>query len=253
MDELRRLESMRLRQPALSLYLPIGGDAAEEGFVKRWLSHLGRPGAGGPEAEADADLVRELERVEAVVRTLSTEAPAIAAFSSEEAGLIKVFELPEEVAPLLVFDRRLETGPLRALLERRPPVLVAVVDKEHGRLYDVWLDRVQELASFRGLPVHRHRQGETLATTLQRRADQQVERNLRPLAQAIDRALERASLPRRLIVAGPPEARATLLDALSRRARAVLEREAAVPAYLSPNEMRQRLLDIVQREPAGSA
>jgi Bacterial archaeo-eukaryotic release factor family 10 len=250
MDELQRLESTHLAGAALSLYLPLEGDAAEEGFVKRWLRHLERPGASGREAEADAALQRELDRVEERIREMGPRGPAVAAFSCEPSGLLEVFELPETVAPLLVYASRLETAPLRALLERRPPALVAVVDKENGWLFEVSLDTVSELKEIAGRPVHHHRQGQTLSTTLQRRADQQVERNLKPLALAVDARLRREPPVRRLIVAGPSEARSVLLAELSPASRAAVERETAVPAYLTPGEMRDRVRELATEQPA---
>jgi hypothetical protein len=91
-----------------------------------------------------------------------------------------------------------------------------------------------------GLPIRRHRQGGWSATALQRRQDEHARGNLAEVAAAVCDLLERGGY-RRLILAGPPEARCALKGLLPTQALRLLAAEGSIPMYASGNELAARL------------
>ncbi len=124
MVEIRDLETRSFDTPALSVYLTLGGE--EEGperFLGPVLHGLSDAGAEEGERRLAAALTEEVEAVE---RELAGRqgSGAVAVFSCRPAGVLEVFELPEAVPPMIVFDRQLEMWPLRGQLERHPGEVV---------------------------------------------------------------------------------------------------------------------------------
>ena len=134
--------------------------------------------------------------------------PAMAGFGDEPAGLLELIKLPAET------EARLEVGPLLLMpiesqLERFPPALIAVVDKENAKLFAAVLDDVYPLKELKGAEVKHHKAGGTSALSNQRKADNRTKANLERVLETIERQMQ-TGLYRRLFVAGPQEARAEL-------------------------------------------
>ena len=89
-----------------------------------------------------------------------------------------------------------------------------------------------------GLPISRHRQGETSAEQWQRRQDEHAVRNLARVAAAIIRldAFHPGSFPV-IRVAAPDEAAAMLISRLPVEARGRVVREPALGAYLGTGDL----------------
>jgi len=95
------------------------------------------------------------------------------------------------------------------LVERFPPALIAVVDKEHARLFAAVLDDVRPLERVQGVEVKRNKAGGTSGPSNQRKADNRTKANLERVIDAIGHEV-RSGAYRRIFVAGPEEARAEL-------------------------------------------
>jgi hypothetical protein len=147
----------RASDRAVSVYLP----ARAEGFGMRpydiELGHLSRRYKdrldGGERKIMERELARLREHLEVVKPAGS---PAIAGFADEPAGLLELVNLPVET------EARLEVGPLllapiERQLERFPPALIAVVDKEHAKLFAAVLDEVYPLEHVKGVDVKRNK------------------------------------------------------------------------------------------------
>lgn len=124
MVEVGELESRSFDSPALSVYLTLGGEEeAPERFLGPVLEGLSDPGGEEVDRRLAAALTEEMAAVE---RELAghEHSGAVAVFSCRPAGILEVFDLPEAVPPMIVFDRQLETWPLREQIERHPGEVV---------------------------------------------------------------------------------------------------------------------------------
>lgn len=135
-------------------------------------------------------------------------APGLAAFADQPSGLLELIRLPLEP------EMRLEVGPLlltpiERMLERVPPALIAVADKEEARVFGAILGEVVALDRLRGQDVKHHRAGGTSATSIQRKADNRARSNLTVFIKTLEREMS-TGFYRSLYLAGPDEARAEL-------------------------------------------
>ena len=124
MVELADLEARSFESPALSLYLTVGAGApAPERFLDPLLRELRDAGADGGERAFAEALSGEIKAAERELAG-SARSRTVALFSCGPADLLEVFELPEEVPPMMVFADRLETWPLREQLRQHPERVV---------------------------------------------------------------------------------------------------------------------------------
>jgi hypothetical protein len=152
---------------------------------------------------------RELPRLRGHLEVVKPAgSPALAGFADEPAGLLELIKLPMET------EARLEVGPLllapiERQLERFPPALIAVVDKERARLFAGVLDEVYPLEQVHGVGVKHNKAGGTSAPSNQRKADNRTKANLERVIDVIGHEVQSGAY-RRIFVAGPQEARAEL-------------------------------------------
>ena len=194
---------------ALSVYLP----ARAEGFDLRHydieLGQLRRRYKDRLDDDERRIMERELARLREhleVVRPAGS--PALAGFGDEAVGLLELVKLPMET------EVRLEVGalllaPIERQLERFPPALIAVVDKEHAKLFAAILDDVYPLEQLHGEEVKRNKAGGTSAPSNQRKADNRTKANLERVIDVIGHEVQ-SGVYKRIFVAGPEEARAEL-------------------------------------------
>jgi release factor family 10 len=227
---------------ALSLYLPALPDHLYDArYHEHLFRTLVREHLGGAADElAVAVLRRERPRVVAHLRSRTVPAGhALAVFAYEPYGLLRSWCLPGDEAPLLAIGTRLRLDPIRRMLERDAPAIVVAVDKEEARIFRLVLGEVEELAELEGDEVKRHRQGGWSSLTWQRRADHVARHNLERTARWLNTA-DLDFYPR-LHLAGPEEARSELKQLLLPGVRARLGSDLALPMYLSPGEMANRV------------
>src|SRR2546428_11094305 len=231
------LAAARYAGLALSLYLPLGHDSSSYDAL---IKDLRRDRA---EALASEDRRQALDRETARVRRMLDELPAlrkpVAIFSSEPADLLQTIRLRDEVQPQLWIDDRLHLEPVRRQLERPPPALIALVDKEHARIFSVVLEDVEEVADLAGRPVKHHRQGGWAADRLQRNAEERAHANLKVAAAGIGRPEPTGAW--RLYVAGPVGARSTFKRYLPKRVLEAIRGEVASPLSATPTELIAKL------------
>src|SRR5450759_4254039 len=199
----------RASDRALSVYMP----ARAEGFDLRHyeieLGHLRRRYRDRLDGDEGEVMERELKRLREhleVVRPAGC--PSIAGFTDESVGLLELVKLPSET------ESRLEVGPLllapiERQLERFPPALIAVVDKEHAKLFAAVLDDVYPLEQVHGVEVKHTKAGGTSASSNQRKADNRTKANLERVIDVIGHEVQSGAY-KRIFVAGPEEARAEL-------------------------------------------
>jgi len=232
-DPFAGLEAAVFERPVLSLCLPLPrGRPNWRALVDQVV-----------EAEFEnppGELAEELEGVIADLEQRHFECSGLAIFSSRPLGIFQLWRLPEPVPPRLAWMNWFDLEPIRAQLERRPPTLIALVDKEGARLFSAVLDQTEELLAVEGVEVSRHRQGGWSAADFQRHEDEQARANLASAARAVERLLSRG-FHRRLVLAGPPEARAELERLLSPRARATVTLRGHAERRIEGADLRRSL------------
>jgi hypothetical protein len=212
----------RASRRVLSIYLPARAEGYDPRFydiefgdlLHRYKDRL---------AEKDRVLMEhELRRLRTHVATVRPAgSPAFAGFADESASLLELVKLREPT------DERLEVGelliaPILRQLEKFPPALIAVVDKEHAKLFGFVLDDVVALEHMTGVEVRHTKAGGTSAPSNQRKADNRSKANLEAAVKTVQRDMASAAY-KQLFIAGPEEARAEferLLPAPLKRAMA---------------------------------
>jgi peptide subunit release factor 1 (eRF1) len=236
-DPLGPLAAARYDGLALSLYLPLGHDSSSyDALIKDlrrdWADALANDGRR-------VALDRETARVRRVLDELPALRKPAAIFSSEPANLLQMVRLRDEVPAQLWIDDRLHLEPLRQQLAQHPPALIALVDKEHARMFSVVLEEIEEVADLAGQPVRHHRQGGRATNRLQRHEEERAHANLKLAADWLVRQDPAGS--RRLFLAGPPTARATFKRYLPKRLQEAIRAEVAAPLSASPTELVTKL------------
>jgi Bacterial archaeo-eukaryotic release factor family 10 len=199
----------RASDRGLSVYMP----ARAEGFdLRHYDIEIGQLRRRYIDRLDDAEreiMERELMRLrEHLVVVKPAGSRSIAGFADQPVGLLELVNLPLEV------EARLEVGPLllapiERQLERFPPALVVVVDKEEGKLFAAILDEVYPIAHVKGVEVKHSKAGGTSAPSNQRKADNRTKANMEMVLHAVDREVQTGEFGR-LFVGGTLEARAEL-------------------------------------------
>jgi hypothetical protein len=194
---------------ALSVYLPVRAEGFDMRQYDIELGQLRRRYKDRLDDEEQEIMERELRRLSEHLEVVKPAGcPALAGFGDEPVGLLELVKLPMET------EARLEVGPLllapiERQLERFPPALIAVVDKEHAKLFAAVLDEVYPLEQLHGVEVRRNKAGGTSAPSNQRKADNRTKSNLERVIDVIGHEVQSGAY-RRIFVAGPEEARTEL-------------------------------------------
>jgi len=199
----------RASDHALSVYMPVRAEGYDLRFYDLEFGQLKRRYKDRLDDDERAVMERELQRIREhleIVRPAGC--PAMAGFADEPAGVLELVKLPAET------ETRLQVGPpllapIERQLERFPPALIAVVDKEHGKLFAAILDDVYPIGQVKGVEVKHTKAGGTSAPSNQRKADNRTKANLERVLETIERQMQ-AGIYKRLFLAGPEEARAEL-------------------------------------------
>jgi hypothetical protein len=227
--------SGRFEEMALSLYLP-AGPAPDRKFHHALIKDLEREWK--EDAECGSAAQRELAVVKRFLDARSFAGRPLAIFSYEPRSIFEVRLLPEELGTILKFDHRFYVEPLRKLLRRHPPAVVAVVDKEHARVFEVVLGDCQEVAEFEGEPVKHHKQGGSHQASNQRHMENLAHSNLKA---AVDWLAARTGPPAPLYVGGPTEARSSFIRLLPKRVRERVAGEFPAQLTIAPAELLEKM------------
>lgn len=247
LQDLAALAGAQFPDLALSAYLPTDPGAGRA-YYRTLLDDLVEAQSHVLTAAERLALERELPMALAALEKRRFDCPAVAVFSCRPQEFLRFWRLSEPVPGRVAAAEVLDLTPIRQQLGIHPPALAAVVDKRHARLYALVLDELAEVGRLEGVPIRRHRQGGWSATALQRREDEHARCHLGEVAGAVAGLLDRHGY-RRLIVAGPPEARAELRELLPASALRLLAAEGPIPLYATGNELAARLRDL-ERRPA---
>ena len=233
----------RATNRALSVYMPARAEGYDLRYYDIEFGQLKRRYKDRLDDEERDVMERELNRLREhleVVRPAGC--PAMAGFGDEPARLLELIKLPAET------EARLEVGPLLLMpierqLERFPPALIAVVDKENAKLFAAVLDDVYPIKELKGAEVKHHKAGGRSALSNQRKADNRAKANLERVMETIERQIQ-TGLYKRLFLAGPEEARAELERLLPPPLKRMLSGHvsASMDSAKLQHELREQLL-----------
>ncbi len=238
----------RASNRALTVYLPARSEGYDARFYDiefRDLLHRYSDRLGPKDRELMEYEMRRLRHYVAVVRPAGC--PAFAGFADEPRGVLGLIKLRDEN------EERLEVGelllaPVLRQLERYPPALIAVVDKEHAKTFGAILDEIIPLEQFSGAEVRHTRAGGTSASSNQRKADNKARANLESAVKTVEREMASGAYMH-LYVAGPDEARATFERMLPERLKKALagHLSASLDSTELKRELREKVAAATQR------
>src|SRR6202022_2133340 len=143
----------RASNSALSVYLPVRAEGYDLRFYDIELGQLKRRYKDRLDDDEREVMERELRRIREHLEIVKPAGcPAMAGFADGPVGVLALIKLPAGTDP------RLRVGPLLLVpierqLERFPPALVAVVNKEQGRLFAAILDGIYPIGQVKGVEV----------------------------------------------------------------------------------------------------
>jgi peptide chain release factor subunit 1 len=224
LDGLRELAGFRAENGcAISLYLdldpsvsPTAGDVATR---VRSLLDAGSKSHGATRGdlahEVRQGLKEDFERLE---RFFANEfdrdgAHGLAIFAAGLDNVWSVVPLPLPVPDTIRVADDLLLAPLVPLVGRGGGALVAVVNREQGRLYALRNARLEELADLTVEAPRRHDQGGWSQANFQRHVDNLALEHYKDVAEELERLYRRLGRPRIVVVAGD-EARAEFAEVL---------------------------------------
>lgn len=234
---------LRGRHPhgCLTLYTA-AGPGFDPTYYRALIKDVERDVGGGLDEARRRRLDVELRRVEAFIGDVRPPGLPLAIFSCADEGILDARRLPEDVATQAFFDTAFHLGPLEDQLERHPPGIVVVVEKDHARLYAVVLEDVRELDEVEGESISdTRRQG---PDSSRHHVNDQARLNIK---QVVDRLMQtnvRDYGLRALYVAGPTEARSRLVEQLPQPLRRSVRAELEVQVGIGAEELAARLRDL---------
>lgn len=229
---------------ALSVYLPMRAEGFDARHYDLVIGKLVRRYSDRLGVEGRKVMEREIPRLRARLELVRPAgSPGLAAFADQRAGLLELIRLPAET------ETRLDVGPLllapiERLLERYPPALIAVVDKEEARVFGAVLGDVFPLVHMVGKDVKHHKAGGTSAPSNQRKSDNRARANLTLFASTIRREMHAGSY-QRIYLAGPNEARDEFEKLLPPGLRRLIS--GRLSASLDSAQLQHQLREQIQR------
>lgn len=209
-DALRDLAGFRAENGrALSLYLdldpstaPTVGDVQTR--VNSLLDEAARTIAGDQLAhEQKEGLKADLDRVRRYFADGFDRdgASGLAVFVAGLDNVWRVLPLTNPVDNAIRVNSEFLLAPLIPLVGRGEGVIVAVVNREQGRLYRLQAGRLVELADLTEEAPRRHDQGGWSQANMQRAVDEQAKDHYKRVADELDRAFRKLDRPRIVVVA----------------------------------------------------
>jgi hypothetical protein len=95
---------------------------------------------------AALQLARAANEILAALGSLESIPRGVAAFACPDGGFVRVVPLPESVGRSAHFGEHFQLTPLLAALDEHEKTVVALVDREHARVFRVFLGQIEEVA-----------------------------------------------------------------------------------------------------------
>ena len=198
------------------------------------------------DASAREAFEAEATRVQTWLESEEPRGKGLAVFSCSPRKLWRADWLAVRVMNHLAFEPTPDVAPLLRVVDEYERYAVAVVDKEHARLFTVFAGEIEESEHFKDWVIGKHDQGGWSQANYQRHHEAHVYRHIKRVAQRLAELHRRRRFDR-VILAGPEEATSELRRVLP---RALAQRVVAVvPARLaaSDREILDTTLEIERR------
>ncbi len=225
-DALQAFDAQGAR--VLSVYLDLAAMRQGRPAFRVVFEDLVRAVRGRLDQPARAALDDEAARVRAWLDDRDPGGKGLAVFACSPRGLWQAHPLGVRVRDHLAFEPAPDVGPLLELFDEYERYAVALVDKEHARLFTVFLGEIEEREAFEDFVPGKHDQGGWSQARYQRHHEAHVYWHLKRVVERLA-ALARRRQFDRLVLAGPEEAtselRRLLPRPLARRLAAVIRAE----------------------------
>ena len=206
--DLRRLADLHDERPAfLSLYLDLG-KGVDEPFLRKRHKEIETALAGM--RDELLNFRAAFARAEAVLKDAGRSSSGIAIFSDRLRNFLEVFETPEEVGNMMVFDSSPYIKPLVRLQHEWEEFIVVVLDHTHARIFVVAHYEILAKEEIAEEIVRHHRHGGMSQMRFQRLHAGFVDHYFKEVAEHLVKEVQRCSCLGRLrgiVLAGPKDAK----------------------------------------------
>ena len=256
-ERLRELAGFRAENGcAISLYLnldpsvaPTAGDAAArinsllaEGekrlsSARRELTHEQREGLKSDLNRIQAFFDNEFDR---------DGAHGLAVFAARLDNFWRPLDLPGAPADEIKIDRDFYLTPLVPLVGRGDGALVAVVSREHGRVYRLRAGRLDEVVDQSDEVPGQHDQGGWSQARFERHIDHLVLEHLKAVARPLDRLVRRSG-DVKIVVVCAEELRSDVAEMVSHETRKAIVGFTQAEAHAGPPELLEAATPILEQ------
>lgn len=176
---------------------------------------------------------------EVLERAFSPGHPGLAIFASGNEDYLFAVPLPKRPAEAIRFGQHPVLTPLEAAIDDGERVAILLFDKERARLFTLLLGEIETQHSLFDDVPGRQKTGDWFALSQKRYERHREDHELRHVKRTVSALLdELAQHPfDRLLLTGPPEAVALLVDFLPRRLRSRLAGTLALELFASDSEV----------------
>jgi peptide subunit release factor 1 (eRF1) len=248
--------------PTLSVYLETLPSWGAGSNPKAQLEAVLRPIRATLEGPALDQLDSAAAMVMKAIARLDHLPRAVAAFACPDVGFLRIVPLPEPVVPAAYWGPTLHLKELLAAMDEHERTVVVLVDREHARVYRIFMGQIEEVASLdRKLdPAQEHGthqkksrsggQGSPIRMdygerNTERRQEWHVRRHLERVLTAVrDRD---SPAPDRVLVGGGKDTVHELLALMPPRIRARTRLISGLPVSASRAEVLGRVMEALDR------
>ncbi len=148
----------------------------------------------------------DLDKIESYLAyQFNKKAKGLVIFSCQAENIWQVLELPVGVFNQCFLAQSPYINPLIMLLEDYQRFCILVVDKEHARIFSVYLGKIEEHLNVFDKIIGRHKKGGSSAARFSRHRDDEVQKHLKKIADLLFRFFKKNNFDRLIIGYTTPE------------------------------------------------
>ncbi len=151
---LQRLIGFKSRSPIISLYLDTSREKIARGVHIKIFKDMAKTIRAKNEEKSSVD--DSLRRIQDYLRFefRRNDKNGLALFTSLDAQLWEVFQLPEPVPDALVIESHPYVKPLFAILDRYRRFCIVLIDQRKARILELFLGEIEEIREIEGNTLH---------------------------------------------------------------------------------------------------
>jgi peptide chain release factor subunit 1 len=230
----------------LSAYLDLKPERQLRRAYKVAFKDLVKEAREGLDKGEQKHLSREANRIATWLDAQPPRGRGLAVFACEPGALWQAFSLPSAVRDTIAFEPTPHVAPLLDIVDEYERYAVAVVDKEHARLFSVALGEIEKVENFTDFVPGKHDQGGPAQARLQRHHETHVLWHVKHVVKQLTELLRDKQFDR-LIIAGPEEATTDLRDQLTQELASRVVAVVNAELFASDAEILEMSLGIERR------